>query len=215
LLDFTAIEKMASMNVEAIVLLSLGADSVATLDLVASRFKTKLHLVHWYIYKGLSFREKLLRYYENRYDIPILQLQHPESFKLYKIDGAVPHYANIYTLMRKKLGVKWIVSGIKKSDSIQRRAMLKYLPHGIDLANQKMYPLAEWSRTQVYASNKDRKLPVSPEYNEGWHDLNFFKGQGLLWLYSNYRSDYDMIRAEYPDIEGELVRAINGEKGTA
>lgn len=204
---------MASMDVEAIVLLSLGSDSVATLDLVATRFKKRLVMYHWYIYKGLSFREKLLRYYESRYDIPIIQLPHHESFMLYKLKGPRLHLATQYALMRRNTGMEWIVSGVKKSDSIQRRGMLLHLPNGIDSHNKKMYPITEWKRSEVYAYNKQQKLPVSPEYNDGWHDLNFFKGRGLLWLYDNYPEDYERIRAEYPDIEGELVRAQYGKAG--
>ena len=82
-----------------------------------------------------------------------------------------------------------------------------------DWKYRKLYPLAEWSEKHLEGYLKRHKLILPIEYRYKFRDLNTFKGAPLLYIYNNYPDDYQKIIDLFPDVQGELMRALDGKGG--
>ena len=81
-------------------------------------------------------------------------------------------------------------------------------PNGIDAKYRKVFPIAEWAERHTRAYVARQKLVLAPEYRHGFRDLNTFKGKSLVYIHNNYPADYRRIVEMYPDVAGELLRAM-------
>ncbi len=200
---------------EVIVFFSTGKDSIATLDLCA-RFIPIVHAVHLYSVPGLGYRERFLRYYEERYGITIDQYPLPDTAALFKNNTFINSTREVTKLsqgdielaMRKKYDVSYIAFGYRKNESLQRRGQLSVCD-GFERKFKRLFPLSDWNERDVMNYLKKQKLPLPPEYSVGFRDINFFEGPSLVWLYNNYPEDYQKVKRMYPMIEAELIRAYD------
>ena len=196
----------SSINDGAICFFSTGKDSVVMLDLIQRFFKRPDHeYIFLYMYKGLFIRETVLSHYSKRYKIEFQQ--YPQFDVSSRITGKKLKQANIEKFIRAKHNKIWMFYGYRKTESLERRGMMAHIDNGIDWKYKKLYPIADWSARDVLAYIKRNRLVLPPDYRSGFRDINSFKGEALLWLYNNYRGDYEIIKAQYPGIEGELIRA--------
>lgn len=74
---FRPVETAAAITDSVLVAFSGGKDSVVTLD-VCMRFFAHVEGFFMYQVRGLSFQESILRYYEDKYGIPIHRIPHFE-----------------------------------------------------------------------------------------------------------------------------------------
>lgn len=83
---------------------------------------------------GLSFQESILRYYEDKYGIPIHRIPHFELsqwlryglFRPFDFDCPIVSVKEIYGYMRANTDIWWVAAGERISDSVWRRAMIKH-----------------------------------------------------------------------------------------
>lgn len=194
------------------VLYSTGRDSSVMLDLFATYAPKSIgRVIFLYFCPNLSFEERILTYQERRYGIKIERRPHPDTY--YMINRRVKkkkvRISDFEKLLRDE-GSDWIAYGHRKDESLQRRGQLTMAPNGIDWKYRKLFPLSEWSEKHCVAWVKQRRIILPPEYKNGFRDLNSYKGDSLLYIHRNYPDDYRRIAEMYPDVEGELMHALNG-----
>lgn len=193
---------------------STGKDSIVTLDLCC-KYIPKVKVVHLYFVKGLSYRERFLEYYEKRYNVKIDQypqvdvsrIFHNRAFVNNQKDVSKLKQVDIELFLRKTYDISFLAYGYRKQESLQRRGHLSSCG-GFEKKFKRFYPVADWSASDVLNYVKKEKLPLPVEYSYGFRDINFFEGEGLVWLYRNYPDDYDKVKAVYPFIEAELLRCL-------
>ena len=208
---FRSIDEIATECRDVAVMFSCGRDSTVMLDLFMTRAKPAIGAVYFLYYcPGLSYEEKILTYYEKRYGITITRLAHPDCTYLVNSRTKAKRLkmADLEKLLRSDYGVQWSAWGYRKDESLQRRGQLSMAENGIDYKYRKVFPIGEWAERHAKAYVAKQRLLLPPEYKMGFRDLNTFKGRPLLHIYNNYRSDYEKIVAMYPDVQGDLMRAV-------
>ena len=132
---FRSVETAAAITDSVLVAFSGGKDSVVTLDVCMKHFA---HVEGFFMYqvRGLSFQESILRYYEDKYGIPIHRIPHFELsqwlryglFRPCDFDCPIVSVKETYDYMRENTDIWWIAAGERIADSVWRRAMLTSSP---------------------------------------------------------------------------------------
>lgn len=192
-----------------IILFSTGKDSIAASDLFFKHHQGKKQLVYMYLVPGLSFKERILSYYENRWKTDIHRIPGNVSIMLSQgrkvLDGVIEKN------LRMRYDINWIVTGLKCSDNLVRRYFGRCADvDGIDLKHRKIYPLKHWKDRQVMAYIKANKLPLPVEYSMGFRrDLSYLSTPNLVWIKSNFPQDYQKIIRSHPKLEVLVWREEN------
>lgn len=194
------------------VLFSGGKDSVVTLDL-CHRFFKKINIVFMYYVNGLSFQNKIIRYYETKYRTECIKVPHFElsNFLRYGVfrpeDFEVPIVgtADVYNYIRAITGTYWIAGGERIDDSIVRRAMIKN-SSSICEKRGRFYPLAEWSKKDVTDYIRKNGLKVSEESSVLGFSFRSLNGKELVKIKEHYPDDYAKINDWFPMADAELMR---------
>ena len=129
---FDPLKTQSQITDSVIVGFSGGKDSIVTLDLCFRYFKRVVPFF-MYLVPGLEFQEKMLRWYENKYNTEIIRVPHFEvseflkygSFTLYDHDIDIVGITDSYEYIRQQSGIHWIAAGERCADSIVRNAMIK------------------------------------------------------------------------------------------
>ena len=129
---YDPIRTMSKLTDEVIVAFSGGKESIVVLDMCMRHFKRVVPFFMYYI-PGMSFQERQLKWYEEKYGIEIVRLPHFELSNLLRYgtlrneDLSVPIISinDIYEWMRNKYGIYWIAAGERSGDSLIRGAMIK------------------------------------------------------------------------------------------
>jgi phosphoadenosine phosphosulfate reductase len=205
--------EQAAVN-EVIVALSVGKDSLATLDVCAQRFR-KIHAYFMYLVKGLRFQEVTLEWVERKYNIEVLRVPHFEIPRLMSSQSLnwyrpqAPSY-NVIRMReledhcRMKLTNRldtWIASGEKKVDGMQRRGMLNARGPW-DKKRLHYYPIQDWTDSQVWSYLNLRRMPTPLDYSMKVHrSLDSFRGPYLVELKKHFPQDYQRILDIFPFVE--------------
>ena len=201
---FDPIKTQASVTDSVIVAFSGGKDSIVTLDLCFRYFKT-IKPFFMYLVKGLEFQEKMLRWYENKYNTEIIRIPHFEvseflkygSFTMPDFDVDVVKINDTYEYLRQQTGIHWISAGERCADSIVRNAMIKK-SGSIDYKRGRFYPLAYWKKNEVLQYIKQRKLYLSPEQRTLGFSFRSLAGSELSVIKERYPADFEKILQVYP-----------------
>jgi len=198
----------------AILFYSCGKDSIAMLDLIAPHFK-EVVCVFMYFVKNLDHINRFIRFSKAKYpNATFIELPHwnlswiiregvycksDETVKTLKL-------SDIVTAAKQKTGIGYCFLGMKQSDSLNRRLMLR--GYDIQAINEKsgmVYPLSKWSNNDVVNYIRFKKLPEPIRYS------NNKKSQGLgfdidvfLYLRKHYPNDLAKILKQYPLSESIL-----------
>ena len=157
----------------ALLFYSCGKDSIALLDMLAPQFE-KVTVCFMYFVKDPAHCNRYLKHAETHYqNTEILQVPHfsltsvrreglycnPEpGIKLLRLSD-IDEYA------RAKTGATWSFYGMKKSDGLNRRLMLKsYGTMPISEKTRKAYPLADLNNKDVLRYIKANRLPQPVVY---------------------------------------------------
>lgn len=191
---------------EAILMCSLGKDSLVCLDLMAQKFK-KVHCVFMYFVKGLEHVERYIRWAENRYsNIEFTQVPHWNLTYLLR-SGVYcvpnPHVkllklADVCKAMRLKFGLPDVVLGMKKADGLNRRCMLNTYTEKNYINNGLVYPLANWTQKDILAYMKQHRLPEPVRYSLKASNGLGFNIECFLWMRSNAPTDLQKIYTAFP-----------------
>jgi 3'-phosphoadenosine 5'-phosphosulfate sulfotransferase (PAPS reductase)/FAD synthetase len=191
-----------------IVMFSTGKDSIVMADLLIKGYSGKKEFVFLYFVEGLEIKQRLIDYYEKRWNIKIHQ--QPDSQVLSMKTGKKYKPADIEKGLRAKFNISYIAQGVRRDESMARRGMLAHLPYGIDERNKKLYPIADFSTKDVMSYIKLNKLMLPVEYSHGWiHDFYVPDVNGLIYLKNNYPKDYQKVTAEFPQLKAMVFGKEN------
>ena len=183
----------------ALLLFSGGKDSIVCGDMLFNAGITNVIPVFLYFVKGLSFKQRILDYYEKRWQVKVAQYPHPRAVNL-KADKKYK-LADAYRTLRYNYNVSWIIEGSKKTDGMARRGMMAHLTEGIDERNRRIYPLADWNDQAVRAYIRINRLALPVEYQHGFkRDISIPTISKLVYLKHNFYDDYQKIIAEFPNL---------------
>ncbi len=215
------VKTASKMSNNVIVSFSGGKDSVVVLDLCHRYFKT-VHAFFMYQVKGLSFQERVLKYYEKKYGIEIMRVPHFELsaflrfgyFRAPDYDVNIVSVADIYSYVRGKTAAEWIAGGEKINDSIWRRAVIKK-SGSIDSKRRRVYPLSYWNKKQIEAYVKQNKLKYSieSEFLKRGSSFGDFSPYSMAIVKRHFPKDYETILKWFPLIEASVKKyEIHGTK---
>lgn len=198
---------------EIIVSLSLGKDSLATLDVCKRQFKRVEVFTMTWIPGWLSFQKRYAEYLEKRYNVTIYkipwvdvpQLTNDEVFTWHRPSTPTLRYldkSDLWDHCRRHFGIKWIATGERITDNFERGSRLR--GRGKWDAKFGLYhPLADWTETQVLNYLKLRHIPLPPRYTgklTGYKD-EMISGEYFFRLKLNYPEDYQKILDQWPFLE--------------
>jgi len=194
-----------------LVALSVGKDSLATIDICAQKFsRVEAYFMYWV--KGLRFQEATLEWVERKYGIKILRVPHfdipnimnNQSLNWYRASQRdfkriKPRQLDDYA--RRHFGLKWIASGEKKCDSLERRGMLNARGPW-DEKRLRYYPIQDWTHHQVLDYLALRHIPLPAEYSVGARrSWGGFRGEDLMMVREHFPADYKRILDVFPFVE--------------
>lgn len=209
---FDPIRTMACMTDEVIVGFSGGKESIVVLDMCVKHFKRVVPFFMYYI-PGLSFQERQLRWYEDKYGLEIVRLPHFELSNLMRYgtlrneDLSVPIISinDIYAWMRDKYGVNWIAAGERSGDSVIRGAMIKH-SGSIDTKRGRFYPVAWWSKQEILDYIRVKKLYRGIDSRVLGASFEGVNTRSFVFLKEHFPSDYERALKLFPLAEGAVVR---------
>lgn len=209
---YDPIRTMAAMTNEVIVAFSGGKESCVLLDL-CTRFFDRVEAFFMYQVPGMSFQEKTLKWYEDKYSISIKRLPHfgTSRYLRYGVyrepDFEVPIIGmnDIYDFMRDRTGVYWIAAGERCADSIWRNAMIKH-SGSIDETRGRFFPLAYWNKKETLEYIRVKKLYLGGESRWLGHSFAEIQGRELAMIKKHYPSDLERVKNIYPLCEGAIRR---------
>lgn len=207
---FDQIRIMSQLTDSVIVGFSGGKDSVVTLDLCVKYFK---HVFPYFMYivKGLDFQERIIKYYENKYDLEILRLPHfmlseyyrYGSFRQYDLDVKIVKPSEAHDYIRYLSGYTWIAGGERISDSIFRRSMIRE-HSSIHWGAYRLYPVAFWNKSHIIAYTKQFNLPIGLEYKVLGCSFSGLYYKELVKIKQEWPEDFEKIKSNFPLIEAEM-----------
>lgn len=218
------IDTVRSYTNRVLLFYSCGKDSITMLDLVASKFD-KVICVYMYFVKDLEHINKYIANAQAKYpNVRFLQVPHWTLTYVLR-NGAYCHPQPKVKLMKLRdvidnirisTGVDWVFLGMKQSDNMNRRIMLRtaeYENEAINNKTQIAYPLSKWSNKDALAYCKQRRLlsPIAYSKNKKSQGLTF-DTDVFLYLRDNYSGDLEKIYAVFPQSKVILFNHDNRTK---
>lgn len=208
---FRPVETAAAITDSVLVAFSGGKDSVVTLD-VCMRFFAHVEGFFMYQVRGLSFQESILRYYEDKYGIPIHRIPYFELsqwlryglFRAPDDNCPIVSVKETYDYMRDNTDIWWIAAGERIADSVWRRAMIKS-SGTIDTKRGRFYPIAEWNKQDVLSYIRQRKLRVGVESAKLGFSFRSLMGRDLVQIRKHFPEDYQRIRKWFPLVDASIL----------
>lgn len=203
------LEYISSRTDEVILFHSVtGKDSIALLDLTSKYFK-RVVCVFMYGVKDFEHVGKYMNWAKRKYNVEFIQLPHFCNYTYIKAgymgikqDKTIKTYnlSNITDIARKKTGIDWVIFGMKQSDGLNRRIMLRgYYLNAVNEKSRKAYPLSEWSNKDVIAyielNNLIRPIKYNSDRSQGFEPSNI---NYLLFLKNNYPNDLKKLISVFP-----------------
>lgn len=204
---------------------SCGKDAAATAHLCLKWFD-KVCLFYKYVIPDLSFHQQYIKFWEGLAGDKLVGgkvLQFPHEALALDLRSAhlrdellgsrdVPTLllrdTEVYVF--KQTGIDWFAYGMKKADSLERRAMLNK-DQGIIVASHRGFPIADWTTRTVTQYLRNHDIPLSPEYGAGM-GTSFggqLEGKELKIIRDTWPYDYAKIVKRFPGAEQELFRFEN------
>lgn len=209
---YDPIKTQAKVTDSVIVAFSGGKESVVTLDLCNRYFKN-VKAFFMYLVPGLSFQERTLRWYENKYNIEIMRLPCMDLAMAFRYgcfrgsDFSVPAISinDIYKYVRKEYDTWWIAAGERINDSIVRRAMMKK-SGSIDVQRGRFYPVSAWTKNEILQYIKFHKLKLGEDSQKLGFSFKSLEGRELYMVKTYYPQDYEKILRVFPFAEASVKR---------
>ena len=213
---FDSIKTMSRINDSVLVAFSGGKESVVVLDMWFRYFK---HVQPFFQYTvpGLSFNEKLLSWYENKYNteiirVPVESMGARIRYGIYTLpDPTFPIVSetDVWNYVRHETNIWWIAGGERINDSMMRRARIKH-SGTIDVKSGRLFPVAMWRTQEIYDYIKHHKLFLAKEQKVLKHSLRIFTPGDLIYIKDNLPDDYDRILHMFP-LAGAIIKKAEME----
>lgn len=206
-----------------LVALSGGKDSLVTLDLACQTFD-HVEAFYMYLVPGLMTFEAPVDAAARRYGVKVHKVPHFDLPRLIKYAVLRPHlptaasirelrWADVNQALREQTGIKWVATGERASDSLQRRFYTKQLD-GVQWHIGRLFPVYDWLDSDVHGYLRARNIPLpsnggfSRQRGSGFS----LEGRGLSWLKQQYPEDYRRVLKVFPYAEAEVIRYERREK---
>ncbi|MCC8037292.1 MAG: phosphoadenosine phosphosulfate reductase family protein [Bacteroidales bacterium] len=206
------IEAQAAKEDAAILMCSLGKDSLVALDLCYPRYK-RLVCVFMYFVKGLEHIERYVRWVKARYpraefvQIPHWNLSYVLRSGMYCVarpKTRAIRLTDVVKTLRIKYQINTVILGMKKADGMNRRLMLNTYQDEGYCHKGMFYPLAEWNQREVMAYMRVRSIPEPVRYSLKASGGVGFNEECLSWLERNCPGDLEKIYKVFPLCERVL-----------
>lgn len=180
--------------------------------------------VYHYVFPGLSFVERMLAYYEKRFQTPIIRLPHPWLLQvLYYGAFSCPigmkmlcegeyksrchDFASMLKAVRESLGDPnlWNAVGVKCGDS-QNRSLVVTRCQGFDEKNLKWYPLGYCGDRVAIEILARYDMPVPDDYWEVGRSYDVLTPCFCKGIAKYHPEDWKQIVEVFPLIETQLFR---------
>ena len=209
---YRSIQTAACLSRRVLVGFSGGKDSVALLDL-CTRYFDHVEAFFMYLVPGLAFQEAALRHYEARLGVRIHRVPHfmlseflrYGTFRVEDFETPIVTTREVYDYTRELSGCHWIACGERIADSTVRRALIKRTG-SIDAKRGRLYPLADWTKADVLAYIKQRRLFLGQEHSKLGFSFRGLDGKEMATLKAAFPDDYERIRRWFPLVEGAVRR---------
>lgn len=209
---FDPIKTQSKITDSVIVMFSGGKESVVVLDLCKRYFKN-VEACFLYIVPNLSFEEKTMRWYEEKYDIQIRRIPHPQATTYLHygfFTGFDPFFPvissnDVSDYLRGETGIKWIAGGERIADSMWRRGFMKK-SGSIDYQRGRIYPISEWLKKDVLDYIKFHKLYLGADSRKLGYSWRSLQGDELVKIKYYFPDDYERILHLYPMAEAEVIK---------
>jgi phosphoadenosine phosphosulfate reductase len=207
---YRSVQVQAKVSRRVLVGFSGGKDSVACLDLCTRHFD-QVEAFFMFLVRGLELQEDTLRYYERKYGIRIHRVPHfmlsewlrYGVFRVEDFEIPIISTRDVYCYLRERTGLHWIAGGERIADSTVRRAMLKR-SGSIDASRGRFYPLSDWSKPDVMAYIRQRRLVVGQESRYLGFSFRSLAGKELHMIRQQFPSDFRRICAWFPMAEASV-----------
>lgn len=209
---YDLVKTQSKITDSVIVAFSGGKESIVVLDLCFKYFK---HVQPYYMYicPNLSFQDKMIKWYENKYDTEIIQIPHMQVCEFFHYGSFRPpdptfpvvSMNDIYDYIREKTGMYWIAVGERMDDSLIRRGRI-HNSSSIDEDRGRLYPVAMWHKKEVLDYITYHRL-YRDEYSRkaGFSFPNLAPPE-LKILKDNFPEDYEKILHLYPFADAGVKR---------
>lgn len=202
--------ELMSKNIDTVLVsFSGGRDSLVVLDLCCRFFKSVV-CFYMFVVPELRCIEEYFDYTKKHWNVSILQYPH-WRLTAYLKNGVYcdPHkqydkikeigYMDIYRLVMEETGIDYIATGMKKADSLWRRQKIGLIPDYV------FHPLIDWKHHDVDFYIKINNIKTPDQYNAHSAGIDL-SSKNVLWLYDNYRDDYQKLISIFPYTESIVHR---------
>lgn len=203
---------------------SRGKDSLAAWC-VCAEAGLKVIPIYFYMFPGLEFEERSLRYYEDRFQTQIYRLPHeffqqlvrtawycdPMVFRSLCETGNILRLRHNDDQVRDKLaeiGRPEVYSAIAmKGFDSRSRMMFLHSQGDMNHATKKLYPMAHCNNESVWAILRAHTMPVAMDYKDFGRSCDLYDYRYLSVIKTKYPKDYAKILDLFPLIDAILWRA--------
>jgi phosphoadenosine phosphosulfate reductase len=213
--SLSLLREAAAENPHAVVMLSGGKDSLATLSLCKQVFP-RVTCLYMYLVRGLRFIEDHLVRVTRQHDVEILFLPHPQ-LSTYLQNGSFMYVRTDVTKIRKVLfrdvyrsvlastGAGWIADGQREVDSINRRTWIR--THGaLNRKYKRLHPISEWLDAEVYSYLRAKRVPLPVRLGDARMSGFDLEGPVLRLVKERFPDDYRRILDVFPFAEASVFR---------
>lgn len=217
---FDPVKTMSKVTDSVIVGFSTGKESIVTLDLCCRHFR---RVVPYFLYAvpGVSFQERTLRWYEERYGVEIIRLPgdtvseffHYGSFRPGDPSFPIVSIGDILHYIRLQTGIWWVACGERIADSIPRMAMIKRYGTIYEKGGR-FYPVAAWRKREILDYIKFHRLYLGQDSRMLGHSVRMLHEDGLVMLKEHFPDDLQKLLRLYPLAGAAIKRheAYNGKE---
>lgn len=206
------------------ILVSCGKDASTTLSLCCEHFgASSIHPFFMYTVPDLSFQERYLTYLERRFGLTITRIPHWALSRLlrasaFRHDTAAatsvkllrPSHVDAY--IRQRTGCHWIATGEKRTDSIERNAMITKCD-GISTTRGRLWPIGYWTDQDVTSYLCRMRMMRPPDYRllprrrSGGSFSDLISMHEAVAIKRHYPNDWRKICKMFPLVEAQVIRA--------
>jgi hypothetical protein len=206
---------------------SRGKDSLAAWCIFVEA-GLKVIPIYFYMFPGLEFEERSLRYYEDRFKTSIHRLPHgffqqlvrtgwycdPLAFRSLCETGNLLRLRHNDDQVRdtlETLGRPEVFSAIAmKGFDSRSRMMFLHSQGDVNHATKKLYPMAHTNNAGVWAILKTHRMPVAQDYKDFGRSCDLYDYRYMTVVKAKYPRDYAKIMDLFPLAEAILWRAKCG-----
>jgi 3'-phosphoadenosine 5'-phosphosulfate sulfotransferase (PAPS reductase)/FAD synthetase len=215
-------EYVAGMCPDVVVSFSLGKDSIGAWVQMRRFFRT-VKPFYMYLIPDLGFVEDALRYYEDRFQVPIVRMPHPSLYRMlsnlvfqapercHVIENADLATLSYDGAAKEVIGAlgwpkgTFTGHGTRCADSLMRRASVK--KWGSLNPNRKTFmPIWDWNADRLCQCFRDERIKLPVDYEMFGRSFDGIDERFLRPIHDRFPADYAKILEWFPLADLELKR---------